>query len=60
MNELQPEDISVWHNPKYALVTCLAAFKSKNWPYVGGLAHHCRLELPHRIHRCACGIEWRD
>ena len=43
-----------------ALVTCLAVYKSPQWPYVGGLAHHCRLELPHQVHRCACGIEWRD
>lgn len=39
------------------LTTCLAVFKS---PYVGGLAHHCRRDLPHLVHRCACGIEWRD
>ena len=43
-----------------ALLTCLAVFKSPAWPYVGGLAHHCRRELPHTVHRCACGIEWPD
>ena len=59
--DLTPEDISVWHNPRfmpglekdYRLVTCLAVFKS-------ALAHHCRLEQPHTTHRCACGIKWRD
>jgi hypothetical protein len=45
---------------EYALLTCLAVFKSQQWPYVGGLAHHCRRELPHTVHKCACGIEWHD
>lgn len=49
------------HQPAYPkLVTCLAVYKGHQSPYTNGLAHHCRRELPHSTHRCACGIEWHD
>lgn len=36
-----------------AVLTCLAAFRA-----LGGISHHCTLELPHVDHECSCGIRW--
>jgi len=45
--------------PWATLITCLAQYRTRMWP-LPETVHHCRLELPHDEHCCACGIKWRD
>jgi len=50
---------SSYPQPWATLITCLAQHRTRAFP-LPATVHHCRLELPHTIHRCACGIEWRN